>query len=300
MLYMLQVDALVVVLVAGVIFTTFGLIASSLAISRRVSRRIRRARFIPHKTQFLLGPLAITLFPSTALPLCPQVSPDSVNPSIPTTRELPQEDHKPEPESKRVWWIIPNYRTSPSLRDYMALTPREKFKIATSDSIDRGTLILAAAFAEQARLADSMPSFGNGTRGYARYLATSYADFVIGNVMTEAIYPTILHQDPRYFRRGSGGGWSRFGYAVGQIIRTHADSGNTKFNFSEIVGNSTAVAISIAYYPDNRDGQSAATKLANQIGVDMVSNILKEFWPDLHRKFARKQGSTKRGGASSI
>jgi hypothetical protein len=106
--------------------------------------------------------------------------------------------------------------------------------------------------------------------------------------MTEGIYPTLLHQDPRYFRRGTGTGWSRLGYAVGQIFWTHADTGRGQFNYSEILGNSTAVAISNAYYQDNRDPGDAVSKLGVQLGVDMAANVLKEFWPDLDRKFFHK------------
>jgi hypothetical protein len=190
-----------------------------------------------------------------------------------------------EPSDKRVLWIIPNYRTSPTLTDYKPLTPKEKFKIATDDTFDRGDIVLAAAFAGEGELTKSNPSFGQEQLGYGRYFAAAYGDLLIGNYMTEAVYPTILHQDPRYFRRGTGSGWSRLGYAVGQIFWTHTDSGHTQFNYSEIVGNSTAVAISTAYYPDGRDVSSALSKLGSQIGVDMATNILKEFWPDLHQRF---------------
>ena len=61
-------------------------------------------------------------------------------------------------------------------------------------------------------------------------------------------------------------------------------SGGTQFNYSEIVGNSVAVAISNAYYADNRTADSAVSKLGVQIGVDMAANILKEFWPEVDRK----------------
>jgi hypothetical protein len=200
----------------------------------------------------------------------------------------PAGGNSPQPEDKRIFGIIPNYRTSPSLTDYKPLTPQKKFMIATQDSFDRGTVVLAAAFAGEGQLTNASPSFGQGTAGYARYFGTAYADLVIGDYMTEAIYPTILHQDPRYFRRGTGSGWSRFGYAVGQIFWTHADTSRGQFNFSEIVGNSTAVAISNAYYQENRDPASAVSKLGVQIGVDMLANVLKEFWPDLDRRFSRK------------
>jgi hypothetical protein len=193
-----------------------------------------------------------------------------------------------EPEAKRILGIIPNYRTFPSLTNYQPISAKEKFVIASQDSFDRGTVILAAAFAGEGQLTNANRSFGQGAAGYGRYFGTSYADFVIGNYMTEAFYPTILHQDPRYFRRGTGGVWSRLGYAIGQTFWTHSDSGRMQFNYSEVLGNSTSVAISNAYYQDNRDAADAVTKLGTQIGVDMAANVFKEFSSDLNRKVFRK------------
>jgi hypothetical protein len=191
---------------------------------------------------------------------------------------------------KRILGMIPNYRTTQSLRDYRPITPKEKFVIASQDSFDRGAVILGALFGAEAYWTKSTQSFGQGGSGYARYFATSYSDFVIGNFMTEAIYPTIFHQDPRYFRRASGSGWSRLGSAAGQIFWTRTDSGRSQFNFSEIIGSSTGVAISNAYYPDKRNASDALTRFGIQISVDLAGNILKEFSPEISRLFSRKHG----------
>jgi hypothetical protein len=191
-------------------------------------------------------------------------------------------------ESKRLFGIIPNYRTSASLQNYEPLTSKEKFKIASQDSFDRGTVVLAALFAGEGQLGNSNRSFGQGALGYGRYFGTAYGDFLIGDYMTEGVFPSLLHQDPRYFRKGTGSGWSRLGYAAGQIFITHGDSGKMEFNYSEVLGNSAAVAISNAYYADNRTAANAVSKLSIQLGVDMASNILKEFSPDLYRKFNKK------------
>ncbi len=195
----------------------------------------------------------------------------------------------PPSESKRLLGIVPNYRTSATLHPYVPLSPRGKFAIASEDAFDRGTFILAGAFAGEAQLTNANRAFGQGAAGYGRYLGTAYADYVIGDFMTEGFYPILFHQDPRYFRKGSGSGWSRLGYAMGQIIFTHNDTGANTFNYSEIIGNSTAVAISNAYYVDNRHASDAVVKLANQLGVDMASNILKEFWPEIQKKLSRKR-----------
>jgi hypothetical protein len=195
----------------------------------------------------------------------------------------------PASESKRLLGVVPNYRSSPSLLNYQPLSAGDKFKIASEDAFDRGTVILAGIFAAEAQATNSNRSFGQGAAGFGRYLGAAYGDIVIGDYMTEGVFPALLHQDPRYFRKGRGSGWSRLGYAAGQIFWTHTDSGGTQFNYSEIVGNSTAVAISNAYYADNRTAHQAAAKVGVQIGVDMASNILKEFWPDLQRKFRRRR-----------
>ena len=190
--------------------------------------------------------------------------------------------------NKRILGIIPNYRTYPTLTEYKPISTREKFHIAAEDSFDRGTFALAAAFAGYSQITDSNPSFGQGVKGYAHYFVTSYADWSIGDFMTEAIFPTVLHQDPRYFRSGTGSGPRRLLYAVQQLFWTRTDSGGHMFNFSEIGGNAAATAISQAYYPESRHASDAATKLSIQVGVDAASNIMKEFWPDLERKLSRK------------
>jgi hypothetical protein len=205
--------------------------------------------------------------------------------------QVANRNNPPEVEQKRIFGIIPNYRTSPSLQEYKPLTPRQKFKLASQDAFDRGTFLLAAAFAGEAQLTNANRSFGQGAGAYGLYFVTSYADFSIGDFMTEAIFPTFLHQDPRYFRQGHGSTMSRLGYSIGQIFWTHTDAGGTALNTSELAGNATAVLISNAYYTGNRDASDAVAKWGTQLGVDMASNILKEFSPDIYRIFSRKHRS---------
>jgi hypothetical protein len=200
-----------------------------------------------------------------------------------------KDDAQSEPEAKRIFGIVPNYRSSLTLEHYTPITPREKFAIARQDSLDRGTFILGALLGSEAQLTKSTPSFGQGVPAFGKYFAASYADFAMGNYMTEAIFPTLLHQDPRYFRRETGNIWSRLGSAVGQVFWTRSDSGRMQLNISEIAGASAGVAISNIYYPDNRNASDAATRLGVQISTDIVGNVLKEFSPEISRLFSRKQ-----------
>jgi hypothetical protein len=202
----------------------------------------------------------------------------SVDPADPTPRR----------ESKRIFLIVPNNRAAPSFKDFKPIRPREKFGIATRDAFDPGTFALAAAFGAQSQITSASPSFGTGASAYGHYFATQYADLFIGDYFTEAVFPTLFRQDPRYFRSSETGKWKRFRYAATRVFITYSDQGKKQFNISEVVGNSAAVAISSAYYPDRRNAADAGAKLATQLAVDVVSDLMKEYWPEISRKFTRK------------
>src|SRR3984957_438191 len=106
------------------------------------------------------------------------------------------------PPDKRILGVLPNYRTANETAVYTPITAKQKFTIASKDSFDYPLIALGAAIAGMGQLANSDPSFGQGAAGFARRFGTSYADQAIGNIMTEGLFPTLLHEDPRYFRRG--------------------------------------------------------------------------------------------------
>jgi len=193
---------------------------------------------------------------------------------------------------KRIFGVLPNYRTADGSAPFMPITTRHKFYIAAKDSFDYPVYLTAAAFAGFYQLENQNPSFGQGVAGYAKRLASSYGDQAIGNLMTEAIFPSLLHEDPRYFRIGSSGGstWHRTRYALTRVFVVRTDKGGWTFNFSEWLGNGTTVALSNLYYPaDTRNVSDNVQKLGIQVGTDAFSQVLKEFWPDIKRKISKKK-----------
>ena len=192
------------------------------------------------------------------------------------------------PGGNRVFGVLPNYRTADASQEGSVLTARQKFHIASQDSFDYPTVILAGAFAALGQWTGQQPSFGQGLKGYGHRLVTNYADQSVGNIFTEGVFPALLHEDPRYFRRGTGSIVSRAGYALSRVLVTHKDSGGRRFNYSEWLGNAGAVAISNAYYPESRTPVDNGTKLLMQVGTDAVSQVLKEFWPDIKHKLFPK------------
>jgi hypothetical protein len=246
---------------------------------------------------FAVAGLAVTVFaqevqtpqdgPKQESSAAAQTGNESSNPAAPAKG---QEDQDP-PGGKRVFGVLPNYRTADASQEGVAISARTKFKIAAKDSFDYPLVILGGAFAGLGQLSNQDPSFGQGVKGYAHRLVTNYADQAMGNMFTEGLFPAMLHEDPRYFRRGSGTTMGRVGYALSRVMVTDTDSGHRTFNYSEWAGNASAVAISNLYYPDNRTVGDNVMKLLTQVGTDAASQVLKEFWPDIKQKFFHKKTS---------
>lgn len=190
-----------------------------------------------------------------------------------------------EGEDKRIFGVLPNYRTAEKSAEYQPISAKRKLKIATKDSFDYPLFLLAAAYAGLYQLEDAHPEFNQGTKGYLRRLGTSYADQVIGNYLTEGFLPVLFREDPRYFRMSEGTKKSRTAYALTRIFVTHTDSGKATFNFAEVLGNGMAAGIGLSYYPDNRDVHDYLQNWGIQLATDATSQVLKEFWPDVKRRW---------------
>jgi len=208
--------------------------------------------------------------------------PDAAKPAEPSTEEL---------EKQRVLGVLPNYRTAQETGDYTPISARRKFYIGLKDSSDYPVFLFSAALAGLGQISDSHPRFGQGMQGFGRRYGATLADQVTGNLMTESLMPVLFHQDPRYFRLGAergGGVMHRFAYAVSRVLITKTDHGNRTFNFSEIVGNSAVAAVGNAYYPGERTLGDNAQRFGAQVITDALSQVLKEFWPDIRAKLKRK------------
>jgi hypothetical protein len=196
-------------------------------------------------------------------------------------------------QDKRIFGVLPNYRTADGTQPFRPITVKQKFTIARKDTLDYPSYALAAFFAGVSQFNNSNPSFGQGVQGYARRYGSSIADQDIGNFMTEAIFPSLLHEDPRYFRKVNGSIKSRLGYAATRVLVTRTDAGNWRFNTSEFLGNGTVAAIGNWYYPDARGAGPTFQRMFTQIGTDALSGVLKEFWPDVKRKWFTKKDNVK-------
>ena len=226
------------------------------------------------------GPPAATA-PAGAVPDAPLPAAQSSSAQS-TTPAASSRDGK---QTRRILGIIPNFRSVSVDEKLPPLSSREKFKLTIQDSFDYSSFIYVGLLAGEGEAAQSYREFHTGAPGYARYYWHSFADTVNGNLMTEFVMPVATKEDPRYYTLGRGGFFKRTAYGVSRLAVTRSDKGGLTPNFSEVVGNGAAAGIASLYYPSpERTWNKTGQRWVTQIGLDGVSNLIKEFWPDVNSK----------------
>jgi hypothetical protein len=185
--------------------------------------------------------------------------------------------------STRMFGVLPNYATVEGPTEVPPISASLKFKLAALNTFDPYVYPFVGAVAATNR------DFGADGVGYLKQYAVSLTDNSLGNLLTSAVLPSVLHQDPRYFERGSGGLLRRLAYAASRSVVTRGDSGHAQFNVSEIGGNAIAAGLSDMYYPaTERTVAATFSRWGMQVMWDTLSNELKEFWPDVRRMLHRE------------
>jgi len=182
-------------------------------------------------------------------------------------------------EKQRLVGILPDFYTS-YVNDAAPLTWKQKFSLATRGTFDPIAMVGVGVAAGIEQANNSFPGYGQGAEGYGKRFAAKFADGRSSDYLTHAIFPTLLHQDPRYYYQGSGTVKSRLLHAIGSAFFTRGDSGRTEPNYSYVLGDMCSGALSNLYYPQANRGvhlvfSNAAVGLAGRVG----GNILREFLP---------------------
>jgi hypothetical protein len=216
-----------------------------------------------------------------------------------TTAPTPAQDRAPASQktdstegqqTKRMFGVVPNFAAVSADTQLPPLTTRGKFVLATQDSVDYSSFIWAGMLAGQSMALKSYPELHQGLKGYGRYYWRAFADQASGAYFTEAIIPALTHEDPRYYTRGHGGFFRRAGYALAQVVVTKTDSGGRSINYSEIVGNAMEAGLSNLYYPpEERSLHNTAVNYVAQLEAASLNNLVREFWPDIRKKFLRQK-----------
>lgn len=199
-------------------------------------------------------------------------STEAANESVPLSKQQP----------KRILGIMPNYRAVSAGAIPPPPTPKQAFKIATQNSFDYSSFIFVGITSALAEWTGAHSQLGEGMAGFGRYYWRGFVDKADGNYLVIFALPTIFHQDERYYALGEGGIVKRGVYAATRILITPNYKGHNSFNVSELLGRALAQAISVSYYPSQtRTAGSVASKYGYALGRDALTNVFREFWPDI-------------------
>jgi hypothetical protein len=221
----------------------------------------------------------------------------STNPPTPAPTGSDQTQQKPSSsnaqnsslegkQTKRILGIVPNFRSVSVDQKLPPETVKEKFKESSEDAFDYSDFIFVGILSGVDQAEDTYPEFHQGLVGYGRYYWHSLADQADEDYQVEFVFPSLLHQDSRYYTLGRGGFAKRILYAFSRIAITRTDNGNRSFNASEVVGAGAAAGISDLYYPSReRTWTKTGQRWVLDMGLDGATFSFKEFWPDLNNKF---------------
>lgn len=181
-------------------------------------------------------------------------------------------------EKQRVLGLVPNFYIS-YVPDAAPLTAKQKYSLAAHDSLDWTSFVGISASAGIEQANNSFKGYGQGAGGYAKRWVAKFADGRSSDFLSHAVFPSIFHQDPRYFYQGTGSNKSRLFHAMGSAFVARGDGGNLMPNYSYLLGDICSGALSNAYYPAANRGPglvftNAAVGLAGRAGAA----VLQEFF----------------------
>jgi len=166
------------------------------------------------------------------------------------------------------------------------LTVKDKFFMFVWNSADPLTFLTAGFNAGISQAENNDPTFGQEAGGYGKRYGAALADQASFQFFKVFAYPSLFSEDPRYYRLGRGTASERIFHAVGHIVFAYNVDGTRMLNYSEWLGTTSAVVLSNTYHPGNRRGfDPAAESVGYNVANDAGFNVLREFWPEIARKF---------------
>jgi hypothetical protein len=161
----------------------------------------------------------------------------------------------------------------------------DKFRLFVRKSSSPANFVHAGWNAGWDQLNNDDPSFGQGAEGYGKRYGAALADSTSHKFFGTFLYPSILRQDPRYYRLGDGTVNHRLGHALRHVFVAQSDSGNAMPNYSEWFGTFSYKALGNLYHPGNARGFGPVARRSGiGIATDMGWDVFREFWPEVAHK----------------
>jgi hypothetical protein len=188
---------------------------------------------------------------------------------------------------ERILGVIPNFQAvSNPNAPYKPLTVKEKLNLFAKSSFDPFTAASAFIGSGFSQAGNDDPKYGNGSSAYAKRFGAAITDYTTQNLFSGFVLASLLHEDPRYFRKGPQKGiLARTGYALSMTVVTKWDSGKWGPNLSGVGGMGMGIAFSDLYYPRSSvNGSVIWSRVGTSMMGSAIGNMMSEFWPDIRTR----------------
>jgi hypothetical protein len=171
----------------------------------------------------------------------------------------------------------PAVSTTPA---YIPLTLKQKYLYSLGEIFGPDRLAAMAGYAVLDQMGVSPVQWGKRPSSLAIRFASHFgASFLNHNIAFGV--RAMDHEDPRYFRAGRGRPWTRAGHAVVHTFVVRSDRGGWMPAYSIVAADLATPWLVRRWEPEQFQTRSALQAGAVNIGIDIGTSLLKEFWPDL-------------------
>ena len=159
---------------------------------------------------------------------------------------------------------------------------KDKLRIAASNVVDPFNLITIGATAAITIGSDPHTEYGPGMKGWAKNSATLLTEDMTGAFFVTYLVPSLVRQDPRYYRMPNASIPRRIVNVIVQPIWTRGDSGNHMLNYGNLIGIPATITLANVYVPGRKQGVGpTAESSAIAIASSPIDNLITEFLPDV-------------------
>ncbi len=178
----------------------------------------------------------------------------------------------------------------PDAPSYTPMSSREKFEGWAHHTYSADMLMGTVFDTIILQATGAYRDYGGGMQGFSKRYGTQLLSNEAGSLFGRWLFPTILHQDTRYYPSGKTNVFDRIAYAASRAVITRSDNGNDVFNSSLLLTLLFTSALANGYKPNYEESFPAT--IANTfagLGATAQINLLNEFWPDLKDLFTHHQ-----------
>jgi hypothetical protein len=181
--------------------------------------------------------------------------------------------------------LVNPYQQFLSTKVLIPLTWEQKGYLGLHNVSDLANIATIVGISAITVAADSHSAYGPGLTGFAKSAGVSLSQDVTGQFFGTFAIPTLVHQDPRYFRMPQASVQRRIFYSISRTFVSRNDDGTTMPNYATLATYPIASELGNLYVPGiQSDGVATVKRIAVGLATDPANNLLNEFLPDVAKR----------------